>query len=179
MELTNEPKRDARGMGSHQQTIGKEQDWITPQALIEKAGPFDLDPCASMTQPWPCAKRSYTKLDDGLTREWEGRVFLNPPYDTRVIGHWLAKLAAHGNGVALIFARTETQWFHEQVWRRATGIYFFEGRINFYTPRGIRAKYNSGAPSCLVAYGYGAAQQVRMLTVVARESWPGVYVELR
>lgn len=45
-------------------------DWITPKWLIERLGPFDLDPCASQLQPWPCAKRQLTEF--GLIHPWGG-----------------------------------------------------------------------------------------------------------
>lgn len=139
------------GMGSHEIPYeGTTNDWITPPEIIEELGPFDLDPCSSVTQPWPCAKGAYT--EGGLEKEWFGRVWLNPPYGPHT-GKWLEKLAEHGNGVALIFARTETVMFYESVWKRATGILFLKGRLFFYRPNGEKAWGNAGAPSCLVAYG--------------------------
>jgi hypothetical protein len=45
-------------------------DWITPQYIIEDLGPFDLDPCASLTQPWATAKTMFTKQVDGLSQPW-------------------------------------------------------------------------------------------------------------
>lgn len=102
--------------------------------------------------PWHTAKRWYTKADDGLAKEWFGRVWLNPPFG-REARLWLWKLAAHGNGIALIPARTETAMFFESVWCAATGICFIRGRPHFHFIDGTRAPFNSGAPMCLVAYG--------------------------
>lgn len=178
MELTNKVKRDSRGMGTHQRTVGITQDWITPRALLEAVGPFDLDPCASESQPWPTAARMLTVRDDGLKCEWGGAVWLNPPYDTRVIGQWLGRLAAHRSGLALIFARTETAWFHDHVWRKADAIYFLRGRLNFYTPQGVRSAFNSGAPSCLVAYGDVCVQRIQLLEI-ADHRFPGKFVSLK
>lgn len=51
---------DYQSRGIHTRPFnGKTNDWITPKWLIDALGPFDLDPCASTRQPWPCAKRSY------------------------------------------------------------------------------------------------------------------------
>lgn len=178
MELSNKVKRDSRGMGTHQRTVGITQDWITPRSLLSAIGTFDLDPCASMTQPWPMAGRSFTVQDDGLKQKWGGVVWLNPPYDRNVIGAWLARLADHDDGgMALIFARTETEWFHKYVWGAASAVYFFSKRINFYTPQGVRSTFNSGAPSCLVAYGWDCTERLRHLT---REpcGWPGFFISL-
>jgi hypothetical protein len=77
---------------------------------------------------------------------------LNPPYGKET-GRWLDRLACHGDGIALIFARTETEMFFEHVWTKANGVFFFRGRLHFHRIDGTRAKANAGAPSCLVAYG--------------------------
>lgn len=90
---------------------------------------------------------------NGLLIEWFGRVWMNPPYSSAEIGRWIHRLANHGRGTALIFARTETKMFQRQVWERAHGLLFLYGRLHFYTPDGRRAIKNSGAPSVLVAYG--------------------------
>lgn len=66
---------------------------------------------------------------------------------------WLRRLADHGHGTGLIFARTETSWFVEQVWHRATALLFLDGRVHFHHADGTRAAANAGAPSVLVAYG--------------------------
>lgn len=135
-------------------------DWITPRHVIDALGPFDLDPCASMSQPWPCAARQYTARENGLLQPWQGRVWLNPPYGRRTI-EWIRRLADHGNGIALIFARTETELFFEHVWGRASGLLFLCGRLTFYRPDGSKAEHNSGGPSVLIAYGDGAAERLR------------------
>lgn len=137
-------------LGSHQKTVGASQDWITPKWIIDALGPFDLDPCASQTQPWPCAQDSWK--EDGLLFDWFGRVWLNPPFDRYEVGKWIEKLAEHGNGTALLHARTEAQWF-EPIWRNASGILFLADRLYFHYPDGRRAEANSGAPACLVSFG--------------------------
>lgn len=120
-------------------------EWLTPPDLISALGVFDLDPCAPINRPWDTAKTHLDKTQDGLKTPWFGRVWLNPPYK------WLAKLADHGKGVALIFARTETKGFHEVVWGRAHSVFFFQGRIHFHYVDGRRSD-GANAPSCLVAY---------------------------
>lgn len=136
-------------------------DWITPREIIEALGgadTFDLDPCQSPTQPWPCALRGIVQPADGLASDWGvgSRVWLNPPYSVHAAA-WLAKLARHaaggGSGTALIFARTETEMFFDHVWGVAAAILFLEGRLHFHHPDGRRADANAGGPSCLIAYG--------------------------
>ena len=143
-----------KGMGSHQKSIGDNQVWLTPKFILNALGPFDLDPCAAPEpRPWNTATKHIVEKEDGLSQKWEGRVWLNPPYDQNVIGKWVSKLAHHGKGTALIFARTETQFFMREVFEKAQSCLFLEGRLHFHTPEGFRAKHNGGAPSVLVAYG--------------------------
>lgn len=135
-------------------------DHITPKWIIQALGPFNLDPCAHHLQPWPCARDEIRPPDNGLSYDWYGNVWLNPPYDGREI-LFLKKLAAHGKGIALLAAKTDTKVFFDYVWPRANGIYFFEGRIKFYNPDGSRRKNNFRLPSVLVAYNSGNADRLR------------------
>lgn len=127
------------------------EEWLTPPEIIQRLGEFDLDPCAPVKRPWDMARRHYTKNEDGLSQGWNGRVWCNPPYGNKTF-EWLKRLADHGNGIALIFARTETRGFHAEIWEKADAIFFFQGRLKFYTVEGKRGN-TANAPSCLVAYG--------------------------
>ncbi len=151
------------GMGGHHAPYrGATETWLTPPAIVRTLGPFDLDPCAAPEpRPWPTALRHIAWPEDGLFEEWTDRVWLNPPYGPKT-GVWLARLANHGYGTALIFARTETKDWHKHVWPRATAILFLAGRLHFHFPDGRRAEANSGAPSALVAYGNLDADRLRM-----------------
>lgn len=131
-------------------------DWLTPPEILSALGDFDLDPCASQFQPWSTAKSQLTILDDGLSKEWFGRVWCNPPYGPHA-EKFLKRMAFHGNGIALIFARTETRAFQTYCWRKASGMLFLAGRIKFRLPGGGVAG-SSGAPSVLIAYGHENAQ---------------------
>ncbi len=130
--------------------------WITPRWILDALGHFDLDPCADIEQPWPTATEMWTA--GGLEREWHGGVWLNPPYgrETRA---WLAKMANHGRGVALVFARTDTAMFHESVFGRASGMLFLKGRPKFHRPDGS-TEGTSGGP--LVLISYGPANRIRL-----------------
>lgn len=144
------------GMGGHQSARMMKDEWLTPPELLENLGPFDLDPCSPIERPWPTASEHFTVLDDGLKRPWHGRVWLNPPYGREATA-WLDRLATHGCGTALIFARTETEMFFSQVWERAHALLFLRGRLHFHHVDGSRAAANAGAPSVLIAYGEGDA----------------------
>ena len=108
-----------------------------------------------------------TPPTDGLGEPWEGRVWLHPPYGPET-WMWLARLAEHKSGIALIFARTETRGFVAQVWGKARALLFLHGRLHFHHPiTGERAKANAGGPSILIAYSSDDA--VRL----ARSNIPG------
>ncbi len=147
-------------MGGHQSAAMLKDEWLTPPHVLRALGPFDLDPCAPIVRPWEMAVAHYTAEDDGLGRDWFGRVWCNPPYGKQ-IARWLDRCADHGNAIALIFARTETEAFFGTVWRKATAVLFLEGRLHFHHVGGQRAAANSGAPSVLVAYGKNNAEALR------------------
>lgn len=139
-------------MGGHQSAAMLKDEWLTPPHVLKALGEFDVDPCSPINRPWDTAKHHYNINDDGLHHPWHGRVWCNPPYGMEA-ARWLDRLASHGNGIALIFARTETKMFFDHVWKRADAVLFIEGRLHFHHVDGTRAKANSGAPSCLIAYG--------------------------
>lgn len=144
---------------AHDRTTGKE-DWLTPPDILRALGTFDLDPCSPINRPWDTAKQHFTVHDNGLVKEWSGRVWLNPPYGNQT-ERWMARLAKHGNGIALIFARTETATFHPWVWEYATALLWLKGRVRFYTKEG-RIAGPAGAPSVLVAYGQNNSLALRV-----------------
>lgn len=145
-------------LGSHQKTIGDSQNWITPLWIIERLGPFDLDPCAADPRPWDCAKENY--VFNGLTRPWNGRVWLNPPFNRYEVGAWINKMVAHNFEIALLHVRTEAAWF-EPVWQSAKNILFLADRLYFHYPDGTKAAANSGAPACLVGFSEYDARRLR------------------
>ncbi len=73
-------------------------EWYTPLELIELVwdkfgGTIDLDPASCVeAQTTVQAKQFFTKADDGLQREWHGRVFLNPPFSHPLIAQFVKKL---------------------------------------------------------------------------------------
>lgn len=156
-----------RAMGSHQSHRSLSTTWLTPPHIIEALGEFDLDPCGF--PGWPTARSIICLPEDGLTASWHGRVWLNPPYGAEV-WQWLARLAEHGQGIALLFARTETAGFVREVWGKADGLLFLDGRLHFHHPDGTRARANAGAPSVLAAYGRGEAVRLSL------SGLPGAFV---
>lgn len=147
-------------LGSHQRTVGKSQVHLTPRWLLDALGrPFDLDPCAATVRPWDCARTNFVEADDGLSREWFGEVWLNPPFHRYQVAEWISRLAEHGNGITLVHARTEAAWF-EPIWRHATLLLFLADRIKFCLPDGVEQPANSGAPVVLAAFGSSARSRL-------------------
>lgn len=155
---------------AHDRTTGKE-DWLTPPFILKALGEFDLDPCSPMVRPWNTAANHLTLADNGLNRRWTGRVWLNPPYGNQT-ELWMRRMAEHNDGIALIFARTETGSFHPWVWDYAHAITFVRGRIRFWTKEG-REGGPAGAPSCLIAYGAANAD------ALAQSGIEGKFIRLR
>lgn len=136
----------------NQNQIDGKDEWLTDPEIIKSLGDFDLDPCAPINRPWDIAKNHYTIKDDGLFLEWHGRVWLNPPYG-RETKEWMRKMAEHKNGIALIYARTDTKYWHDYIFNVANVGLFLKGRLNFFHVDGTKSKNSGGAPSVLIAYG--------------------------
>jgi len=113
-------------------------EWYTPPevlALVEKTlGVIDLDPCCnSIGEPNVNAVSHLKQADNGLSVDWNGRVYMNPPYG-RGIEVWVEKLVAEymsGNvseAIALVPARVDTDWFRKF---RDYAICFVDGRLKF------------------------------------------------
>jgi hypothetical protein len=139
--------------------IEGKDEWLTPPHIIKSLGEFDLDPCAPIKRPWDIAKNHFSIIEDGLKQKWFGRVWLNPPYGGEP-AKWMRKLAEHNNGIALLFARTDTSYFFDFVWQSANTIFFFKKRLKFYHVSGKEGG-SSGAPSCLIAYGDENKEAIR------------------
>lgn len=163
MSNTREIKGSKMKTGfTHESTHNESKEWYTPKYIFDSLKlRFDLDPCSPGADlvPWIPADKHLTIFEDGLTAPWEGLVFMNPPYgmDTP---KWFKRLKEHGNGIGLVFARTDTGWFHDYV-PFADAVLFIQGRVQFVSPdkameyhRGLyKPKGGCGSPSMLVAFG--------------------------
>lgn len=139
--------------GSRWETAFKsdKQDWATPWPLFHQLDHefhFTLDVCA-MADNAKCPIY-FSPDQDGLVQDWGTNVcWCNPPYGPAV-GEWMAKAyRASLRGatvVCLVYARTDTQWFHRWVYGKAE-IRFLEGRVRF-----IGAPNVAPAPSLLAIF---------------------------
>lgn len=137
--------------------------WLTPPHILAALGDFDLDPCAAPEpRPWSTAKIMWSPPKDGLEPGWFGRVWLNPPYgNTAIFTQFMAKMAQHQSGIALVFARTDAKWFYEITYPACKAILFLAPRLSFFQPNGIVYPNKAGAPSMLVAYSNEDAEVLK------------------
>lgn len=133
--------------------------WMTPLPLVRSLGKFDLDPCGAPGHPTASTVWTPEDIGDGLALDWNGRVWLNPPYGRTMID-WVQRLAEHGTGTALLYARTDTVLFQDLVFPVATALLFIRRRVVFLSPdgRGAGNRGQGSAPSVLIAYGERDAQ---------------------
>jgi phage N-6-adenine-methyltransferase len=136
--------------GSPRTLATGEYEWYTPPKYIELArlvlGEIDLDPASNdKAQETVRAARYFTAADEGLRHEWNGRVWLNPPYAQPLIGQFVTKMVeerAAGRvtaGIMLTHNYTDTTWFHEAA-EIAEAACFTRGRIAFLEPTAWRAR---------------------------------------
>lgn len=134
--------------------IKKSVEWYTPKWVFEELGlVFDLDPSSphDMETAVP-ASTKYTIFDDGLSRPWFGRVWLNPPYG-RDTPFWIRRMIEHGTGVALVFSRTDASWCQDAM-KACTAMLFVSGRIEFVPGKeNQHKKSRSGAGTVMFAFG--------------------------
>lgn len=137
----------------------KKEDWETPKELfleLHQRFGFDLDAAASEQNAK--LEKYYTKEDDALLQKWEGNVFCNPPYKRGgTLFKWVSKAYEEYKRdpnrviVLLIPARTETKYFHDLIFGKAT-VEFLKGRLKFEID-GIPHPHNAPFPSAIVIYG--------------------------
>lgn len=119
------------------QRAGAGDEWYTPAVFLAAAknvmGGIDLDPASSAkANETVQASQIFTQADDGLSKAWNGRVWLNPPYSNA--GAWVEKCLEEyerGNisqAIILINSKTETRYVQRCF--RHTGV-FVERRIRF------------------------------------------------
>lgn len=150
---------------SYERAATKTDEWYTPPSIFTKLGHFDLDPCAACEPLWKIAYTNYTALDDGLSKPWFGRVWLNPPYSRPLLERFVEKMADHGNGIALLFNRCDCKLFQDVIFRKADGILFIKGRVKFHSDDGAQ-KGPAGSGSVLIAFGKENADKLQISGVL-------------
>lgn len=135
-------------------------EWYTPPEIIRALGEFDLDPCAPVNPLWQTARIMYNKNEDGLTQQWLGRVWLNPPYSQPLLKQFVQRMVDHNNGIALLYNRCGNAMFHDIIFPTATAMKFLRRRIRFYRPDGTQGGC-PGSGSVLIAWGEDNARVIQ------------------
>lgn len=131
-----------------------ENEWYTPELHISMAravlGDIDLDPASSeIANKAVQAARFFSIDDNGLDKEWAGRIWLNPPYAQPAISHFADKMVTEWESgrveaaIVLTHNYTDTAWF-QKLARAATAICFTRGRVRFVSPAGDLASPTQG-----------------------------------
>lgn len=124
-------------------------EWYTPAEYIEAAravmGGIDLDPASCKeANEIVQAETFYDQSVDGLSCEWFGRVWLNPPYNmpnvenfTRM-GHRLYEGAYIEQAIILVNNSTDAAWFHNLL--ENYPVCFTRGRVKYWGPHASQAR---------------------------------------
>jgi len=121
------------------QMSSESYEWYTEDFIITKTintmNGIDLDPCSDPDKRVK-ALNHFTEKDDGLTKKWEGNVFMNPPYCGQTL-KWVKKLINEDpkQSTALLASNTDTIFFHEMI-RYANAVCFVKGRLQFIPGKG-------------------------------------------
>lgn len=128
---------ESSGSDIEQFTSQKTDEWSSPRELVEPlaeaVGGFDLDPCSG-AEDSPFAENTYTEDDDGLTSEWYGDVWVNPPYSA--MSEWTEKAVDASRSDAtdrilyLCKGDSSTQWWQDAI-AEAECVLAIDGRLSF------------------------------------------------
>ena len=104
-------------------------EWYTPAYIIEASSKTmgTIDPATY-----------FTIDDDGLSKEWRGNIWLNPPYSGKLIEKFADKLLTSdfAQAIVLVNNATDTKWFTKLA-DKADAIVFPKGRIKYLSPDGV------------------------------------------
>jgi ParB family chromosome partitioning protein len=121
-------------------------EWYTPPAILAAArkvlGTIDLDPASSeIANKEVGATTFYTEQINGLEQDWEGCVWMNPPYAQPLIAQFCEKLSSStdcgvvAHAICLTNNGTETKW-GQRLFKSASAVCFPAGRLRFIDPQG-------------------------------------------
>ncbi len=137
-------------------------------------GEIDLDPASSeVANRTVKAKQFYNAEDDGLRHEWRGRVWMNPPYSSKLIRRFCAKLVESVKvgkviaAIVLVNNATETGWF-QSLAPVASACVFTSKRVRFLDPNG-----KPGAPLQGQAILYIGGDTGKFIAEFSRFGWSG------
>lgn len=122
-------------------------EWYTPPEIVEMAraamGSIDTDPATSeIANEAVKAPIYYTAETDGRDKQWQGNVWMNPPYAQPLIGQFceaaVNKYAAGEIAAACVLTNnaTETRWL-QGLLSKASAVCFIRGRLKYLNAKGV------------------------------------------
>lgn len=149
-----------------------DNEWYTPAEYIEAArtvmGTIDLDPASNdFANGTVKAETYYTEETNGLTHEWTGNIWMNPPYSGGVISQFVKKLVESDftQAIVLVNNATDTEWFR-MLTSKAKAIVFTTGRIRFVKRDGAKNTPLQGQ-----AFVYFGKNRLKFVEVFSRFGW--------
>jgi len=129
---------DEKKSKAHVSNNSGENEWYTPDCYIQSArlvmGSIDLDPASSIiANKRVNANKFYTQDEDGLSFDWYGNVWMNPPYSQPLIFQFISKLVESkeiNQAIVLVNNGTETQW-GQLLLSNSSAVCFHQSRIRF------------------------------------------------
>lgn len=152
---------------------GQQDDWYTPGWLFDALDVvFDMDVCAPTVEAHrTCPAKQYlTEDDDGLTTEWDGLVWCNPPYSHAA--PWVARWLEHGNGVLLAHIPANAAWSVD-LSRHAETVVWLQA-VEFHRPNGQTYRPGYALQLAGIGDGAGAVRRCGQVTAKAGSVWERV-----
>jgi hypothetical protein len=121
--------------------------WFTPGHIIDGVRELlidiDLDPASEPeANKVVKAKNYFTFEDNGLTKDWYGKVFVNPPYTNKQMGIWLSKIELEWkinrskiDSIVALVNRSDGEWYYDFLDKtNASAYYQLRKRVRFTNP---------------------------------------------
>jgi hypothetical protein len=115
----------------------------TPKIIFDRLGlEFDLDVASSYSDHIKTpTKNRFTIEDDAFSKDWFGKVWMNPPFSKP--RPWVEKWLKHGNGVALLPLSGNSGWWRK-LWLSEAAVVMIEPNTGFTNTDGEEKKIMYG-----------------------------------
>ena len=137
-------------------------EWYTPRWIFDALGlEFEMDVCSPINTKYSTvpAKQRFNIKTNGLTQDWSGLIWCNPPYSEPE--PWAEKMIKHNNGIFLTSIPMNALWA-SKVWSSCGGLRLFQS-IVFVRPDGSEER-----PALwlqIAAFGEQATQALRDMKI--------------
>lgn len=140
-------------------SMNNSDEHYTPKWVFDKMGlDFDMDVASPGANLSHCpAKIHITKEMDGLLTNWQGLVWMNPPFSKP--SPWVDKFIEHNNGIALLVV-SKSKWF-AKIWELADAVVPTPRDLKFHRPS--EADKQISFQTFLFALGEKAVKGVQQL----------------